>query len=343
MRNLFMLALCTTALPCRSEMATTAYRQAIRHGAEAKYVYRIIDDEGHPVSDAWAHVSFRSYGSPRDNADWMERTDSNGVFEVSHRVNDRFSVGVDKAGYYPAQDEIQYLESPTREVKEGKWQPYGEERTLVLKRIRNPHKMSGPIRPRQRKVPAWRKWLGFDLERHAFLAPYGDGTNEDVLLRFTLDERNEKSWRIEMEVSFTNSPYAGAYQMKKDMRSGMASAYDADTNAVYSANLVYRYSRDENGNRVDGTLGEDAYLVFRIRTQLDSDGRLRTARYGKLYGPWQFADAGGVRISGVFLNDTDNDVNLEDQRTVDFLKNVRRQPHGRTISEKDEKDALGDE
>lgn len=342
MRGFCMLVLCMGILPCHSEV-TTAYRLAIRHGAEARYVYKVIDDEGLPVPDAWAHVCFRSYGIVEDNAEWSVRSGSNGMFEVAHRVNERVSVGADKVGYYHAHDEVRYLESPVHKVSNGRWQPYGEERTLVLKRIRNPHMMIGPARPRQRKIPAWGKWLGFDLERHAFLSPYGEGVHADVLLKFTLDERSARDWDCEMEVSFTNSPYAGAYQMRKDLRSGMASTYEADTNAVYSSKFVYRYSRDENGSHVDRTLGADDYLVFRIRTQVDSDGRLRSARYGKLYGPWQFADAGGVKISGVFLNVKDNEINLEDQRTVDLLKNVRRPPYGCASSEKAKKKTLGDE
>ena len=48
-----------------------------------------------------------------------------------------------------------------------------------------------------------------------------------------------------------------------------------------------------------------------------------SARYGKLYGPWHFEDAGGFRIHKVFLNRNDNDVNLEDTWTIENAKKYR--------------------
>ena len=65
---------------------------------------------------------------------------------------------------------------------------------------------------------------------------------------------------------------------------------------------------------------KDEYMVFRTRPKVGGEGRLISARYGKLYGPWDFEDAGGTRIYSVFLNVRDGDVNLEDIRTVEAAK-----------------------
>ena len=131
-------------------------------------------------------------------------------------------------------------------------------------------------------------------------------------------------WSIGMDVSFTNYPYAGAYLLKKDGWSDMKSVYQADTNAHYLTELSFHYTR-EKGNRhpIVEKLDKDEYLVFRTRTKVDCEGRLVSARYGKLYGPWHFEDAGGSQIHKVFLNEVDNDVNLEDQWTIDESKKYR--------------------
>ena len=297
---------------------------ALRNGALGRYVYRVVDDGGIPVSNASAHVWFRSYGRPQDKADWVVQTDTNGMFAAEHSFNEQFSVGIDKEGYYHTHVEINYLSMTELPVKDGKWQPYGETRTVVLKQIRQPQDMLGVDCPPQRKIRIYDEWLGVDLAKGDFVPPVGNGCEPDMLVRFHLAGEMPYDWSIRMDVSFTNSPYAGAYRLKMDNWSDMKSVYQADTNATYLSELSFRYAR-EKGTRTPNMekLGKDEYLVFRTRTKVDGGGKLLSARYGKLYGPWHFEDAGGFRIHKVFLNRNDNDVNLEDTWTIENAKKYR--------------------
>ena len=297
---------------------------ALRNGALGRYVYRVVDDGGIPVSNASAHVWFRSYGRPQDKADWVVQTDTNGLFAAEHSFNEQFSVGIDKEGYYHTHVEINYLSMTELPVKDGKWQPYGETRTVVLKQIRQPQDMLGVDCPPQRKIRIYDEWLGVDLAKGDFVPPVGNGCEPDMLVRFHLAGEMPYDWSIRMDVSFTNSPYAGAYRLKMDNWSDMKSVYQADTNATYLSELSFRYAR-EKGKRTPNMekLGKDEYLVFRTRTKVDGGGKLLSARYGKLYGPWHFEDAGGFRIHKVFLNRNDNDVNLEDTWTIENAKKYR--------------------
>ena len=297
---------------------------ALRNGALGRYVYRVVDDGGIPVSNASAHVWFRSYGRPQDKADWVVRTDTNGMFAAEHSFNEQFSVGIDKEGYYHTHVEINYLSMTELPVKDGKWQPYGETRTVVLKQIRQPQDMLGVDCPPQRKIRIYDEWLGVDLAKGDFVPPVGNGCEPDMLVRFHLAGEMPYDWSIRMDVSFTNSPYAGAYRLKMDNWSDMKSVYQADTNATYLSELSFRYAR-EKGKRTPNMekLGKDEYLVFRTRTKVDGGGKLLSARYGKLYGPWHFEDAGGFRVHKVFLNRNDNDVNLEDTWTIENAKKYR--------------------
>ena len=297
---------------------------ALRNGALGRYVYRVVDDGGIPVSNASAHVWFRSYGRPQDKADWVVQTDTNGMFAAEHSFNEQFSVGIDKEGYYHTHVEINYLSMTELPVKDGKWQSYGETRTVVLKQIRQPQDMLGVDCPPQRKIRIYDEWLGVDLAKGDFVPPVGNGCEPDMLVRFHLAGEMPYDWSIRMDVSFTNSPYAGAYRLKMDNWSDMKSVYQADTNATYLSELSFRYAR-EKGKRTPNMekLGKDEYLVFRTRTKVDGGGKLLSARYGKLYGPWHFEDAGGFRIHKVFLNRNDNDVNLEDTWTIENAKKYR--------------------
>lgn len=291
-------------------------QKALKNGAIGRYVYTIVDDAGLAVSNASAHVWFKSYGRPQDCADWVVETNSNGMFEVEHRFNEKFSVGIDKDGYYHAHDEINYLTLAELPVKDGKWQPFGQRRTAVLKRILKPHDMLGPSRTLQRKISVYDRWLGFDLEKADFLPPIGDGRDTDMLIRFRKEGQMPYEWSIGMDVTFTNHPYAGAYRLKKDRFSDMKSPYYVDTNATYLTTFSFRFSRTRGARPVTEKLDADELLVFRTRTKIDSEGRLLSARYGKIYGPWHFEDAGGMRISKVFMNGVDDDINLEDEETA---------------------------
>ena len=300
--------------------------ETYKNGAEAKIVYRIVDDEGSPVSNACAHIWFRTDYPKLEITDWVLTTDVNGEFVAKFKTNERISISIDKEGYYHSFDRITFRsETSGYKACDGKWQPYGETRTVVLKQMRQPQNMLGVDCPPQRKIKNYDEWLGFDLEKGDFIPPVGNGCESDMLVRFHLDGEMPYDWSIRMDVSFTNYPYAGAYRLKKDDWSDMKSVYHADANATYLSELSFRYAR-EKGKRtpIIEKLDKDEYLVFRTRTKVDSRGNLLSARYGKLYGPWHFEDAGGFQIHKVFLNRNDNDVNLEDTWTIEDAKKYRR-------------------
>ena len=300
--------------------------RALEIGAEFDVMFRVVDDDGFPVADArcggWKYMEH----GQKHGSGYATYTDTNGCARVTGKCSEWFSVVVRKDGYYKTSFDVRYpLEHVNTPIFDGKWQPYGETRTVVLKRIRQPHEMHGPDNPPQRKVRIYDKWLGFDLAKGDFLPPMGNGTDADMLVRFSLKGQMPYDWSIKMDVSFTNHPCAGAYILKKDVWSDMKSVYFADTNALYLTDFSFQYAREKGSRRpIVEKLEGDEYLVFRTRTKVDKDGNLTSARYGKLYGPWNFEDAGGSQIQKVFLNKADNDANLEDTWTIENAKKYRR-------------------
>jgi hypothetical protein len=298
-------------------------KSAYREGAMSKVVYRVVDDDGMVVTNATADIWYSSYGRPQDNAHWRERSDSNGVFVAEHRTNERLSVYVYKDGHYGTRDAVSYFDSTNAKVKDGKWQPYGEMRTVVLKRILNPVPMDASDGLSYYKYPPSGVWAGFDLQRRDWTTPYGNGKFPDMLVRF--QKMNTADGYLKtMEVSFTNNLFAGFYQMPMDRFSEMQSCYHASTNACYLKTVLFEVCRDKKGlHRKD--LDENHYLVLRTRTTIDKDGKLLSAHYGKIYGDWRFCERGGMAIQQIFFNPLENDTNLEDEKTVkesDDLKNA---------------------
>lgn len=319
-----MILLATTFILSSVANARITYEHSV-NGALAKVKFRVVDQDGGAVSGAKIWGGFSANFS-KDSILVDGLTDTNGEYIAQGKCNELLRVDVTKAGYYHTEEKVNFWQSKAAPIiVDGKWQPYGEKRTVVLKRIQQPHDMLGSDRPPQRKIKIYDEWLGFDLEKGDFLPPVGNGCESDMLVRFHLSGDMPYDWSIRMDVSFTNFPFAGAYRLKKDDWSDMKCVYQADTNEVYLSEMSFRYAR-EKGNRhpVVEKLEKDEYLVFRTRTKIDREGRLLSARYGKLYGPWHFEDAGGSQIQKVFLNKNDNDANLEDVWTIENAEKYRR-------------------
>lgn len=285
---------------------------AIRHGAMAKVSLRVLDDVGIPVTNTNVHVWFSSYGRPQDNADWYVATDTNGVVTVSHRTNEDLSWLVRKEGYYETHGRIQFRDRKTDspKVKDGKWQPYGETCTVVLKKIKNPIRLRNSDARVRHKYPESGKWVGFDLELCDWVPPLGSGKCVDMLVRYTRSPRPDGCFKS-LDVAFTNNPYAGVYLLNKDSYSEFDSVYEANTNMEYVSTLRYEFERTAKGNHMISELGEKQYLVFRTRTKIDRDGRLISAHYGRIMGCWDYVETGNMTLRSYF-NPTPNDTNLED-------------------------------
>jgi len=286
-------------------------RNAWYNGAKAKLIYHIVDDDGNPLANQ--PIGYRWQNDfPRKTWGGYALTDTNGTVVLQDRVGSLMTVGVEGKGYYGSGDEVVFYfrEGVSPLVKDGKWQPYGEDRTLVVKRKKNPVFGSTLVHT-VTDVPMTNIWLGLDMETYRWVRPYGDGSHPDVLLRFNSEPANkyEVNWAT-MEVSFTNNPCAGFYVLTKDNFSEMKSVYHADTNMAFRTGITYSIGQLPKD---DNLLDDNHYMVFRTRTKIDEKGRLVSAHYGKIYGRWGIWD--GMRARMMFFNTTPNDTNLEDMTT----------------------------
>jgi len=303
-------------------VVNTSLMDAYLNGAEAKIIYKVVDDEGRPVEDATAHIWFRNTHPKLVIDDWVMNTDSNGIFIAEYRTNDRLSCGIDKPGYYHTFDRVTFSDPKEyKVVKAGKWIPYGNTRVMVLKRIKNPVLHSSSDGRTVYQIPSWGEWLGFDLLLRDWISPYGNGRHNDVLLRFNRQEITKYHQIRTMDVAFTNNLYAGAYVMTKDSFSDMDTDYIANTNKRFQACFTFRFEQIrriglERSETIRDELSENQYMVFRTRTKVEHNGNLLSCHYGIIHGNWRFYEKGGMSIGRVLFNCTPNDTNLEDQKTL---------------------------
>jgi hypothetical protein len=179
------------------------------------------------------------------------------------------------------------------------------------------------------------EWVGLDFEKGQWCSPYGAGEHEDALVRFSGAVIDDFTWDTVTEVSFTNVPYAGYYEMSKDVFSDMKSCYAASTNGASDVDRTMTFiSHGARGispnHQTTDKLAENKYIVFRTRCVVDDEGKLVSAHYGKLMGEFNggfmalgFHCAYGDHC-GIFFNPTPNDPNLEDMETINRLKLLGR-------------------
>lgn len=281
-------------------------QEAQRNGAKAKIIFRVVDDEGSPITNTVVQGTWQN-DYPRKT--WRETftTDANGSFVAKDKVGGQFTCYVEKTGYYSSCDGVvfHWRAGVSPLVKDGKWQPYGEHRTIVLKRIKDPANMK-LLQHAWFRAPATNVWVGFDLERFAWTKPYGEGMNDDILIRFNYYAHNKyyTDWS-KMDISFTNNSYGGFYELKKDQYSDMKNPYSVDTNRTFLATNSF----GTVGTKAN-ILGSDSCIVFRTRTKVDTEGRLVSAHYGMIYGRW--TTEFGMKAEAIFFNPRPNDMNLED-------------------------------
>ena len=288
---------------------------AREHGALAKECLRVVDQEGLPVAGAKVWGGLQIGSSLNDFIPISGTTNTNGEYIIQGKCTNRIRCDITKDGYYRAEFLLpNYGYSHT--VKNGKWQPFGRATVITLRRIKGLGKLVVPggtgSNVGRWSIPAWDRWLGFDLEKFDWTPPYGCGENNDMQIRFAANIKNDYlDFKITMDVCFTNNPFAGAYVCKKIPGSDFAWSECADTNKFFANEFNYVCERRPGGKRIKDILPEDSYMVFRTRTKVDDEGRLVSAHYGVISGAWFFGSE-TMRIGDACFNNMINDPMIED-------------------------------
>ena len=255
-----------------------------------------------PISNALVRVNFeQSDGNQKTIAD---STDTSGAATIEGSTRSSIGGGVYKNGYYRSTFSLPFATGQERITDDGRWLPWNPTIPVVLKPIREPTHML--ISYKHLRIPRMDEPLGFDIMKHDWIPPDGEGEVTDMVISFEPIDGEPDFRRLVVEFPGKGN---GGYVRKKDAYSILKSDYHAKTNGVYEARI-------ENKNRKRGPahvlLGNDDYLVFRIRSKVDHGGDLISAHYGKIYGPFDYYVASRFEIRLItFTNPLENDTNLE--------------------------------
>ena len=287
------------------------YVDAVTKGADIWIQLSIVDDDGAPVPDADVKATLSFHDGFRHV---QGRTDSLGNVSVRGvTTGDDIVLRIVKDGYYSSEYKTSYLRlAENRAVEDGKWQPWGEKRTVVLRKIGNPAKL---CRFRDfLTVPSTNEWVGLDLAMGDWTKPYGKGEVEDLQLNALWDGLPKaRSKNCMVAVRVPGNCNAG-YFADKVKESEYASPLKASTNNVYAISEFDWIERNQGLRMQEKSCWNDKSLVLRLRCEVDDHGEIVKANYCCVQ---KLEVSPGTKGNAILdlatsFNPCANDVNLED-------------------------------
>lgn len=286
----------------------------------AKITVRVIDESGNPVEGAIVGIGFTvpvktGWGSKMRGK--KGQSDSNGLFSAEGET-EPYDVGFSakKEGYYRSGGAYKRFTEVTGFIGMRKWQPWNPTVELVLKKIKNPiplyaYKLSGI------EMPGLDKFYGFDLVARDWVIPYGQGTKSDFLFKMEVHQvKSMFEYDATLTLRFSN-PGDGLYSIFDEPNKGsvLRLPHHAPLNG-YQPELVIRRKRDTKKIYTPKQRKDQNYF-FRVRTEMDEQGNITSALYGKIHGRIGFGGVGNkdtktAKIGfNYYLNPKPNDTNLE--------------------------------
>jgi len=279
-----------------------------------KFRITVLDVSGNPMEGVPCHAYFHPNTPDTNGMDTkMEtgKTDGSGTVDLSGKTIWYYSsADAELPGYYTSSVNDFW----TLKRNGDHWEPWPVEVKLVMKKIIRPH----PMYAAENDIffPDAKKYgpVGYDLLEMDWVAPAGKGKTADFVLEGTLQNPADKTEdpRGWLRLSF---PHPGDGIQRAELSeagwSELVGPHEAPE-AGYLPEWKFQTWENEEDAQAGNVKPKQVY-VFRVRTVLDKDGKVVSARYGKI--PEQmnaslFHMRPGV-ILKYYLNGTDNDRGLE--------------------------------
>ncbi len=280
---------------------------------EAKLTIKVVDDEGRSLSNMPVHV-WLSESAIRDG-----QTDSNGLFVATGTCTIKdIPISVAKQGYYDSR--LTYSYPNYVSIKDNKWRPWNPTVTAVVRRVGNPIPMYA--RRVHTVIPALDQFVGFDLVKGDWLAPYGDGAVADVTFQMKKRYVDIRHFDSSLDLVLTNrADGLQGTSLALFQPSGFKLLRFAPVGGYVIADFHLSES-STNYFRPD----EQQSFYFRVRTVTNESGELTSALYGKIRSYIGFdvrREKTGTISFTYYLNPTPNDRNLEFDPKRNLFKDLK--------------------
>ncbi|MDR2845118.1 MAG: hypothetical protein LBV28_03390 [Puniceicoccales bacterium] len=291
---------------------------------KAKITFVVKDDFGKPIPNVEFVMETFHHWEPGESfgkdiqRQYRGKTDATGKVVLNGQsINGRFACGMELDERYHDRASLRYR---FKEKKNGRWEPWNPTIEIIYKPILKPIAMyhgEGRL-----KLPKRDEEIGFDLSLNDFVAPYGKGEQTDLI--FKLEEKIPyasayKPYDYRLKITFPNKGDGIQSWYGPINRWGLGVPRYAPIEG-YESSLELKSGRDEKDYFKQR---EDQNYFFRVRTQLDENGKTKSTLYGKIVGNIDFWRNGTIEFP-YYLNPTPLDVNMENDPKKNLIPPKKR-------------------
>ena len=156
--------------------------------------------------------------------------------------------------------------------------------------------------------------MGFDILKDDWVGPNGKGETVDFEIMYDSDGKNLFDYTGSTLTLRFVRPHDGAYVRTMDWGSKFHTDFEAMTNGLYQTQFKFFERKNAPRDWSSEKITKDQFLVLRVRSKVDSDGKFIGAHYAIIQGPLSFGcgrKSFGTVGFNTFFNPTFNDPNLE--------------------------------
>lgn len=274
---------------------------------------KVLDEAGQPVAGADVEMSYYVKPPPGEHeagGSVHGLTDANGMVWLSQTNTGSIGLGFQatKEGFYATTKGHAFVNF--RDSDPAKWNPTV---SLLLKKVGRPIAMYA--KRVEKGPPIFNEPVGYDLMIGDWVAPKGKGISTDILFTGNINQKAKNDFDYKLTISF---PKAGDGIQEftvpdAEKGSSLLSPHEAPANG-YQTNVVKSMSHHPGLGAKDDMNDSTRNYFFRVRTELDHQGNVVSAHYGKIYGDFmQFT---------YYLNPTPNSRNIEFDPKQNLLGNL---------------------
>jgi hypothetical protein len=178
-------------------------------------------------------------------------------------------------------------------------------------------------RKAQIQIPAVDKPIGFDLVEYDWVAPYGKGKRSDVIFETHRFWKNRHDFDSTLKVTFSNPGDGLSIAPPPPRQSSDPRVSDPAPLDGYLPEVLCELGNSPTEGWKSNIKDLNSY--FRVRTERDESGGVKSALYGKIYGDFTLDPINSKTtwiLFTYYLNPVPNSRNVEFDPNQNLFKNV---------------------
>lgn len=313
----------------------------LKHHAPIKLTLKVVDENGAPVVGADCDVGLGSRLHMDGRNSFKGKSDQQGMFEVEGRCRGDLWIEVTKPGYYPSAPSFPFSPKENLDfdlVKKRGFLPWNPVIVTTLKKVGKPIPMIVRWARDMAKVDfpddTKGQQLRWDILKADWLPPHGKGEHGDLIMSYNEDKGGVNigndgpqfywhelylKFATEHDGFFAIEELHGADSMLKFPRLAPEEGYTVKEMTIKTEFIEPRISYSGNKSKY-------GYLL-RFRTEVDDDGKIVRALYGKVVEPIR---PGRTFNLNSYINPEWNDRNLEYDQTSNLAPELPERYKGVT-------------